>query len=102
MNVRSLLLLVCSAGMLAGVLDSQGGALGAAEAEPIAVQVSRPVTREVTDYVDFTGRTQAVNSVNVIPRVSGYVVKAPFREGSMVKQGDLLFEIDPRPYRGAG
>ena len=45
MNVRSLLLLVCSAGMLAGVLDSQGGALGAAEAEPIAVQVSRPVTR---------------------------------------------------------
>ena len=63
------------------------------------VTVSQPVVREVTDHVDFTGRTQAVNSVNVVARVSGYVVREPFKEGSDVKAGDLLFEIDPRPYQ---
>ncbi len=46
------------------------------------VTVSQPVVREVTDHVDFTGRTQAVNSVNVVARVSGYVVREPFKEGS--------------------
>ena len=53
----------------------------------------------MTDYVDFTGRTEAVQSVNVVARVSGYLVKEPFQEGSDVKAGDLLFEIDPRPYQ---
>jgi multidrug efflux system membrane fusion protein len=67
--------------------------------ETPAVPVSRPVAREVTDYVDFTGRTQAVNSVNVVPRATGYLIKMPFQEGSEVKTGSLLFEIDPRPYQ---
>jgi multidrug efflux system membrane fusion protein len=53
--------------------------------EAAAVSVSRPVARDVTDYVDFTGRTQAVNSVNVVARVTGFLVKAPFKEGSDVK-----------------
>jgi multidrug efflux system membrane fusion protein len=61
--------------------------------------VSHPVDRTVTDYVDFTGRTDAVQSVNVIARVTGYLVKIPFKEGAEVKKGDLLFEIDPRPYQ---
>jgi multidrug efflux system membrane fusion protein len=63
-----------------------------------AVPVARPVVREVTDYVDFTGRTDAVGSVDVRPRVTGYVTRIPYKEGSEVKAGDLLFEIDPRPY----
>ena len=63
------------------------------------VPVSQPVQREVTDFVDFTGRTDAVNSVNIVPRVTGYLVKMPFKEGSDVKKDDLLFEIDPRPYQ---
>ena len=54
---------------------------------------------EVTDYIDFTGRTQAVYSVNVVARVTGYLVEEPFQEGSDVKAGDLLFEVDPRPYQ---
>ncbi len=70
----------------------------AADAVP-EVTVSQPVVREVTDHVDFTGRTQAVTTVNVVARVTGYVVKEPFKEGSDVKTGDLLFEIDPRPYQ---
>src|SRR5262249_27462450 len=55
--------------------------------------------RQVTDYVDFTGRTDAVEAVDVRARVTGYLVKIPFKEGSEVKKGDLLFEIDPRPYQ---
>ena len=54
--------------------------------------------REVTDYVDFTGRTDAVQSVNIIARVTGYLTEIPFQDGSEVKAGDLLFKIDPRPY----
>jgi len=63
------------------------------------VPVSHPAVRVVTDYVDFTGRTDAVQSVNIIARVTGYLVKMPFKEGSEVKAGDHLFEIDPRPYQ---
>lgn len=68
-------------------------------AEPPVIPVSRPVQRVVTDYVDFTGRTNAINSVDVRARVSGYLVQMPFKEGAEVKQGNLLFEIDPRPYK---
>jgi multidrug efflux system membrane fusion protein len=70
-----------------------------APAAPPAIPVSRPVTREVTDYIDFTGRTDAKESVNIVPRVTGYLVSMPFREGADVKAGDVLFEIDPRPYQ---
>jgi len=65
---------------------------------PLAVPVSHPIQRYVTDYVDFTGRTEAVHSVNVVARATGYLVKIPFEEGADVKQGQLLFQIDPQPY----
>ena len=68
-------------------------------AELPVVPVSHPIERVVTDYVDFTGRTDAVQSVNIVARVTGYLVQMPFKEGSEVKAGDLLFEIDPRPYQ---
>jgi multidrug efflux system membrane fusion protein len=67
-------------------------------AEVPIVPVSQPKEGVVTDYVDFTGRTDAIQSVNIIARVTGYLKQMPFREGSEVKAGDLLFEIDPRPY----
>jgi membrane fusion protein, multidrug efflux system len=63
------------------------------------IPVSRPVEREVTDYVDYTGRTDAVESVGIRARVTGYITKVLFEEGAEVKKGDLLFEIDPRPYQ---
>src|SRR5579871_6711662 len=65
---------------------------------PAAVQVSVPIEREVTDYVDFTARTAAVDSVEVRAHVWGYLQKVNFKEGDLVKEGDILFEIDPRPY----
>ncbi len=68
-------------------------------AEPMpVVPISHPVERPVTDYVDFTGRTDAVQSVNVVARVTGYLVRMPFEEGADVKKGELLFQIDPQPY----
>lgn len=70
-----------------------------APAQAPAVPVSRPVRQDVTDYVEFTGQTAAVNAVNVVPRVTGYLVKMPFKEGSEVKAGELLFKVDPRPYQ---
>jgi RND family efflux transporter MFP subunit len=72
---------------------------GAPEATATPVTVSRPVERDVTDYADFTGRTAAVDSVEVRARVSGYLDKMNFKEGALVKKDDKLFEIDPRPYR---
>jgi multidrug efflux system membrane fusion protein len=73
-----------------------------AAAAPVpSVLVMVPVEREVTDYVDFTGRAGAVQSVEIRPRVSGYLTKMPFVEGMTVNAGDVLFEIDPRPYEAA-
>jgi RND family efflux transporter MFP subunit len=72
---------------------------GAPEAAPTPVTVSRPVERDVTDSADFTGRTAAVDSVEVRARVWGYLDKVNFKEGALVKKGDVLFQIDPRVYQ---
>jgi multidrug efflux system membrane fusion protein len=61
------------------------------------VLVSEPVERPVTDYEDFAGRTEATHSVDVRPRVSGYLQEIAFREGEFVHKGQLLFVIDPKP-----
>ena len=69
MNARNFFLLVCGcSGLLLDVVGGHRGSLRAAPAEAAPVAVSQPVAREVTDYVDFTGRTQAVKSVNVVAR----------------------------------
>ncbi len=68
---------------------------------PAEVTVSKPVQKEVENWNEFTGRTAAVNLVNITARVSGYIVSIPFKEGDIVHKGDLLFQIDPRPYQDA-
>jgi multidrug efflux system membrane fusion protein len=68
---------------------------------PANVTVSKPVQKEVVNWSEFTGRTAAVNLVNVTARVSGYIVSIPFKEGDIVHKGDLLYQIDPRPYQDA-
>jgi multidrug efflux system membrane fusion protein len=65
------------------------------------VTVSKPEQKRVVNWNEFTGRTAAVKLVNVTPRVSGYIVDIPFKEGDVVHKGDLLFQIDPRPYQDA-
>ena len=61
--------------------------------------VCHPIVREITDYNDFTGRTEAVKTVDIRARVSGYLEKVLFKEGMEVKEGDTLFVIDPRTYQ---
>jgi RND family efflux transporter MFP subunit len=68
-------------------------------APPTPVTVSLPVERYVTDQVDFTARLAAVDSVEVRAHVWGYLDKVNFQEGALVKKGDVLCEIDPRPYQ---
>jgi RND family efflux transporter MFP subunit len=67
--------------------------------KPPAVEVSYPIMREVTDYEDVTGRTDAIPTVEVRPHVTGYLKDVFFKDGDMVKKGDELFEIDPRTFR---
>ena len=83
---------------LAGCNNQKPAAHGPPSAE---VTVSKPEQKEVVNWNEFTGRTQAVKLVNVSARVSGYIVDIPFKEGDLVHKGDLLFQIDPRPYQHA-
>jgi membrane fusion protein, multidrug efflux system len=96
-RLTAILLPACA--LAAGLLAGCGHQEQPPAEEPPVVPVSRPVEREVTDYVYYTGRTDAVNAVGIRPRVTGYLVKMPFKEGAEVKEGDLLFEVDPRPYQ---
>jgi RND family efflux transporter MFP subunit len=68
---------------------------------PLFVEVSNPIEREVTDFQVFTARTQAVQSVDVKARVTGYLTKILFTDGDNVKEGQVLFQIDDRPYKAA-
>src|SRR4051812_9028824 len=73
--------------------------LEVAPAEPPAIPISLPIDRQVTDYVDFTGRIESPQAVSIVPRVTGYLAATNFKEGAEVQKGDVLFEIDPRPYQ---
>ena len=66
---------------------------------PPAVTVATPVKRTVFDYDEYVGRFAAINAVEVRARVSGYLDKLDFKDGQLVKQGDLLFTIDKRPFQ---
>jgi RND family efflux transporter MFP subunit len=76
-----------------------GASSGTPASPPTPVTVSYPVERVVTDYVDFTARTAAVDSVEVRAHVWGYLEKVNFQEGVLVKKGDVLCELDARPYQ---
>lgn len=66
---------------------------------PPQVTVSKPVVKEIMEWDEYTGRLEAVDTVDVRARVSGYLESIHFKDGQTVKEGDLLFVIDPRPYQ---
>jgi multidrug efflux system membrane fusion protein len=68
---------------------------------PPMVTVAKPIKKEIVEWLSFTAQTQAVDTVTVIPRVTGYIDNITFKEGDIVDFGDLLFVIDPRPYQAA-
>lgn len=65
---------------------------------PLPVNVVTVNEKEVQDWVEFTGRLRSVETVEIRPRVSGYITEIKFKAGAEVKKGDLLYVIDPRPY----
>jgi len=89
--------------VLAGALAvcGCGGGTQVVAPPPPEVSVSQPVEQAVQDRLEFTGRTTAIESVELRARVTGYIAKVAFSEGALVKVGDLLFEIDPREYQAA-
>jgi multidrug efflux system membrane fusion protein len=66
---------------------------------PLPVNVVTAIEKEVNEWDEFTGRLEAVESVDIRPRVSGYITEIHFEAGAIVKKGDLLYVIDPRPYQ---
>ena len=66
---------------------------------PVEVNVAEVICKQIGDSDEFTGRLEAVHTVEVRPRVSGYLQSVHFKEGEIVRQGDLLFQIDPRPFQ---
>jgi membrane fusion protein, multidrug efflux system len=66
---------------------------------PPAVTVAAVPTREITEWDEVSGRFEAVDAVEIRPRVSGYLRRVDFAEGKEVRKGEVLFEIDPRPYQ---
>ncbi len=66
---------------------------------PLPVNVVTAVEKEVNEWDEFTGRLEAVESVEIRPRVSGYITDIRFNAGAIIKKGDLLYVIDPRPYQ---
>jgi RND family efflux transporter MFP subunit len=74
---------------------------GAPGGPPPEVTVAHPLVKPIVDWDDYTGRFEAIQSVDLRPRVTGYIKSIDFRDGQFAKAGQLLFVIDPRPYLAA-
>jgi multidrug efflux system membrane fusion protein len=97
--IRSLVLTLAIAAVLAAAGCTSQAEPGGAMPPPPEVSVATVLTRPVGQWDDFTGRIAAVDTVELRPRVSGYIERVAFKEGQEVRQGDLLFTIDPRRYK---
>ena len=90
------------AGTIHSAFSGFGGAKKVtAKATAPELTVSQPIARKVIEWDEFTGRFDAVESVEVRARISGYLTEVEFTDGQDVKEGDLLFTIDPRPFERA-
>lgn len=87
-------------GILSILLTSAGCRKESAPPQgPLPVNVVTVIEKEVREWDEFTGRLDAVESVEIRPRVSGYITEIHFEAGAVIKKGDLLYVIDPRPYQ---
>jgi RND family efflux transporter MFP subunit len=84
---------------VASVAVGCGGSNEYVEPPPPTVTVARPETRTVTDYLEFTGTTRAINTVEIRARIQGFLQEVSFEEGAYVEKGDLLFVIEPDVYQ---
>jgi multidrug efflux system membrane fusion protein len=99
--IAAVVVLAIAGAVVFGVTRNDARAT-AAEAPPAPeVDVAKVVRRTITDWQSYSGRMEAVERVDVRPLVSGTIVSVNFRDGALVKKGDTLFVIDPRPYQAA-
>jgi len=84
--------------LVLGLADLTPGSAADAPPAPPAVTVSQPVQRELVEWDEYTGQFAAKEYVEIRARVSGYLTEIHFEDGQLIKEGDLLFVIDPRPY----
>lgn len=78
--------------------EARNDGKGQTAATVASVSVSRPIVEEIIEWDEYTGRFDAVDTVEVRARVSGYLDEVGFKDGQVVQKGDLLFVIDPRPF----
>jgi RND family efflux transporter MFP subunit len=99
LGLRVLLAFVCAAAFAS--LSACKKSAAPATQGPLPVNTITAVEKEITEWDEYTGRIEAVDSVEIRPRVSGYITGMHFTPGPdvLVKKGDLLFTIDPRPYQ---
>jgi membrane fusion protein, multidrug efflux system len=90
---------IAATGLMVTGCESAAPAL--APTEPAVVTVSQPLEKEIVDYDQYTGQVEAAETVEVRSRVHGEIIGIHFKDGAIVKAGELLFEIDPRPYKAA-
>ena len=95
--LNSLLTAVTLIGLLGCSNADHAGSNSGAAPSP-TVKIAQPLSQDVTEWDQYTGHIEAVNSVEVRARVSGYLDKVSFKAGDRVKKGELLFLIDPKPF----
>jgi len=93
------LMLTLGMAILAGINTGCSSSAQPKAPAPVEVSVAEVICKQLGDSDEFTGRLEPVNSVEVRPRVSGYLQSVHFKEGAIVRQGDLLFQIDARPFQ---
>ena len=96
MNIVRVGAIFVGVGLVAAGCSKGGGAQQGPQMPPPKVTVAPVVQREVVEWEEFTGRTEAVETVEVRPRVSGHIQEVKFQSGQLVKKGDVLFVVDPR------
>ena len=95
--INSSIILVSCLMLLAACGKSETPNSTVAQPKP-SIVASQPVEKEIFEWDEYTGRFQAMESVDIRARVAGYLQEISFKDGSKVKKGDLLFVVDPRPY----
>ncbi len=98
-NVTPLGILVIALTTLVGLNAGCSSSAQPKAPVPPEVSVAEVICKQIGDNDEFTGRLEAVHAVEVRPRVSGYLQSVHFKEGEIVQEGDLLFQIDPRPFQ---
>src|SRR5713226_6073827 len=95
--------LIVGVGVILGVVTVGGrsGKPAQAAPRPLDVEVVRVEQRDVPVYSEWIGTTEGITNADIKPQVSGYLLRQDYKEGSFVKKGQLLFEIDPRPFQAA-